>query len=375
VNNINRSLTSEIGNGATILTIPQAPLNLRNRAGITSATQIGLEWDLIPSIDQGGAAILYYSIFKAVGAGVYETLETGLTTTTYIAIDLSQGETYSFKVQSENIYGPSLDSLPTSILAAQVPDRPAAPTTSLSGTSLTVTWVAPDDRGKAIDEYTITILKSDLSTYSLELNDCDGSDPIIVGQTYCVIDVLVLRTGDFSLPWGTKVFAKVIAHNSYGYSQESAPGAGINGVLMTYPDAPTTLTEQTLSRAADSITFTWVDGQFNNGAVVTKYRVSMSDTDGLGTYSELVPLAFIKEYTASGLTAGHTYNFKVEAYNAFGYGGFSSAKSIKCATKPSKIVAPPTTSVSTRFVTIDWTTPNSNGLPITAYSIYIRKGD
>jgi len=112
----------------------------------------------------------------AIGSGQYSTLETGVTTTTYIAIDLAQGTTYSFKIQSRNIFGYSLDSLPVSILAAQVPDQPLPPTTSLSGTSLTISWTAPDNRGKAIDSYRIRILQSDLSTYSLELNDCDGSN-------------------------------------------------------------------------------------------------------------------------------------------------------------------------------------------------------
>jgi len=42
-----------------------------------------------------------------------------------------------------------------------------------------------------------------------------------------------------------------------------------------------------------------------------------------------------------------------------------------CATKPSTPIAP-TTSVSTSFVTITWTAPLGNGLPITAYSIYLR---
>jgi cellulose 1,4-beta-cellobiosidase len=181
----------------------------------------------------------------AIGTGSYSTLETGVTTTTYIAIGLTQGTTYHFKIQSRNIFGYSLDSSSVSILAAQPPD---------------IDWTAPNDRGKAIDSYRISILQSDLVTYSLELNDCDGSKAEIVAATQCVIDVLVLRSAPFSLPWGSSVYAKVIAHNSYGDSVESNPGTGSEGILMTYPDAPTTLTEVISERAADSITFTWVDG-------------------------------------------------------------------------------------------------------------------
>jgi hypothetical protein len=49
--------------------------------------------------------------------------------------------------------------------------------------------------------------------------------------------------------------------------------------------------------------------------------------------------------TASGLTAGLTYNFKVKSLNAFGYSELSQPVSILCATKPSTPVAP-TTSVT-----------------------------
>lgn len=142
---------------------------------------------------------------------------------------------------------------------------------------------------------------------------------------------------------------------------------------MTYPDAPTTLTEVISARAADSITFTWVDGQYNNGAAVTSYRVSMSE--GSGDFDVLDSEVLVRQYQATQLTPGATYNFKVEALNKFGYSVFSSTKSILCATSPSKLALAPITSVSTSFVTIDWETPTLNGLPITSYSIFIRKGD
>lgn len=74
------------------------------------------------------------------------------------------------------------------------------------------------------------------------------------------------------------------------------------------------------------------------------------------------------------MVAGLTYNFKVESLNAFGYSVLSQPVSILCATIPSQPTAP-VTSVSTSFVTITWATPVTNGLPITSYSIYIRKGD
>jgi len=49
-------------------------------------------------------------------------------------------------------------------------------------------------------------------------------------------------------------------------------------------------------------------------------------------------------YTATGLTYGLVYKFKVEAQNGFGYSDFSEEISILCASFPEKPNAP-TTSV------------------------------
>ena len=59
-------------------------------------------------------------------------------------------------------------SLPTaslSILAAEVPEQPAAPETVVSTTHVTINWTAPDARGSPILGYHIYILTSDKVTY------------------------------------------------------------------------------------------------------------------------------------------------------------------------------------------------------------------
>ncbi len=79
----------------------------------------------------------------------------------------------------------------------------------------------------------------------------------------------------------------------------------------------------------------------------------------------------MNSYTATGLTAGLIYQFKLEALNGFGYSDFSSSISILCATVPDSPVAP-RTSVVENNVIFDWDAPNSNGTPLTGYKIYIR---
>lgn len=98
VNNMGSSLTSDVGNGGVILAIPKAPLNLSDRPQITTSTQIGLIWDAVPVADNGGTAVIDYKVFMAILPNAYSTIGSGLTTTTFIAENLSPGVTYTFKV-------------------------------------------------------------------------------------------------------------------------------------------------------------------------------------------------------------------------------------------------------------------------------------
>ena len=91
--------------------------------------------------------MLSYKIMfdSGLGTSVYTTLATELTDLTYTAIGLTAGTTYAFKVYALNSVGYSLGSDPKSILAAQRPDVPSAPSTEISGNFVKVSWVAPFD--------------------------------------------------------------------------------------------------------------------------------------------------------------------------------------------------------------------------------------
>ena len=147
---------------------------------------------------------------------------------------------------------------------------------------------------------------------------------------------------------------------------------GNGAVIITYADAPQSLTETVASRASDSITLSWTSGAANGGSAVTGYRVS---SDGAtGTWAVIATGVAATSYTATGLTAGLSYKFKVEAENGFGFSAFSSSVSILCATVPSQ-PTPPSTTVVNSDVIFDWEKPNENGTPITEYKVYIRKAD
>lgn len=108
---------SSVGTGAKILTNPDAPLNLRNDPTITLATQIGIKWDI--GLKDGGSPVIDYRVtFLDPADGVFNILQSGITVTNFVATGLTAGVTYTFEVQSRNVYGYSAYSNQVQILAA-----------------------------------------------------------------------------------------------------------------------------------------------------------------------------------------------------------------------------------------------------------------
>lgn len=60
INFYGESVESDAANGATILLVPSAPVNLREDTVVTSASQLGILWD--NGISQGGSTILDYRV-------------------------------------------------------------------------------------------------------------------------------------------------------------------------------------------------------------------------------------------------------------------------------------------------------------------------
>jgi hypothetical protein len=111
------SATSQAGNGAVILRVPDPPQNLADVTSVTTSTQIGLTWT--DGTWDGGSDVVDYKISYAVGlSGTFTTLESSVSGQTYTAISLTPGEYYLFKLQARNSVGYSSYSNQVTIRAA-----------------------------------------------------------------------------------------------------------------------------------------------------------------------------------------------------------------------------------------------------------------
>ena len=82
-----------------------------------------------------------------------------------------------------------------------------------------------------------------------------------------------------------------------------------------------------------------------------------------------------KRFTATGLTTGTTYKFKVQSRNSFGTSLlYSNEIQILCGSAPNKPNAP-TITRTLNNINIGWSDPITNGSPILYYRVFIRSFD
>lgn len=90
----------------------------------------------------------------------------------------------------------------------------------------------------------------------------------------CLTPAQLLNDAPYSLPWGSSVFARVLATNIYGSSEYSVEGN--NGVIVRIPDAPINLAEDIPLRTPTELGLTWSDGSEDGGLTVLDYRINIA---------------------------------------------------------------------------------------------------
>ena len=86
-----------------------------------------------------------------------------------------------------------------------MPAKPLAPTTSVLGNKVIISWLAPDAEGATIDSYSIQI-KQKNGVFTPDISLCNGGNAGIVGLTTCTVPLLGLRASPYDLVLGDDVF-------------------------------------------------------------------------------------------------------------------------------------------------------------------------
>jgi predicted phage tail protein len=130
-----------------------------------------------------------------------------------------------------------------------------------------------------------------------------------------------------------------------------------NGTTLAAAAAPTAPRSVTATSGNQIVKLAWRVPSSNGGGAINKYRVQRARAGGSW---KTIAHRTTRSYTATGLTNGVRYYFRIAAHNRAGWGSFSAAVKAVPRTVPSA----PRTPVATpgnASVKLTWQPPSSNG--------------
>ena len=282
-NTTGTSSPSQATLSVTPLPVPGSPSNPLATAGPASAV---VTWSAPAA---GSSAVGSYTATATPGG---QTCNALAPVTTCTISGLTNGTSYTFTVMATNNAGSSPPTSPSAaVIPADVPSAPTVVTATKSDGSVVVSWSASTPNGSPVTGYAVT------------------SSPSSAGCTSTATTCTV--TG---LTNGTSYVFSVTASNGAGKSQSGvAPAVTPSGTPTTPSGLQRTDSSQTAVRLA------WSDAS-GNGATIDLYTVKtlqngQTCTAAPGTGNTCV---------VSGLSAGTTYSFEIQAHNANGSSAWSA---------------------------------------------------
>jgi len=304
---------------------PPPPLSVSATA--TSSDSITVSWSLVPEATG-------YKVYqtKINADGRYDSVYT-TTSTSYIAIGLSSGTAYYYKVSSYNNYGDS----PLS--------SPPAPATTIPG--------APDIK---VESYPPNGLKVSWSSvygatgYRVKRSRSAGGpyEPVKDTTSTSYIDIGLLS--------GTAYYYVVSSYNGSGESYPSSPDSG--KTVLPPPDIPSGLKVEPYQPDGLKASWSYVYG-------ATGYIVEHS-RNANGPY-EVVGNTTSTSYLDIGLLPATIYYYRVSAYNSSG--GSQPSPVVSGLTIPATPSDLSATAMSSSSITLTW--PSVYGA--TGYKVYYNK--
>jgi hypothetical protein len=308
-------------------------------------SQISLSWSA-PTLHS--ATISDYEIQQSTDGGTTWSAgiaHTASTATSRTITSLTNGTSYSYRIAAVTEWGYG----PFSELVTAVPlTTPGAPT-AVSGVrgnaSVSLSWSTPaSNGGSTVTDYLIEYASGGAySTFSDGLNS--NTSTTVTGLTN-----------------GTAYTFRVSAINAAGTGTASAASSAVTP--LTVPSVP-----QNLSATASNqtVVLNWGAPSATGGSSITDYVAEYS-TNGTSGWVAFGTTSTVRSETATGLTNGTLYYFRVSAVNTVGAGTATS----NVSAIPSTTASAPTSLVATRGnsqVSLAFTAGSNGGSALTDYVI------
>ncbi len=230
------------------------------------------------------------------------------------------------------------------------PTAPRSPAATPGNASVKLTWLAPSSNGGApIDKYYV-------------------QRSLVAGAPWTTVTTTTaLSATATGLTNGTHYYFRIVAHNATGFSPSSTI---VNAVPHTAPTAPRS---PAATPGNASVKLTWLAPSSNGGAPIDKYYVQRSLVAGAPWTTVTTTTAL--SATATGLTNGTHYYFRIVAHNATGFSPSSTIVNAVPRTVPTAPRSPAVTPGNQSFF-LSWTAPLSNGgAAVTGYVVeYFANG-
>jgi hypothetical protein len=116
-------------------------------------------------------------------------------------------------------------------------------TPPLADAVVVIDWKAPYDQiaayGAPITRYRVLIRQKNLQYR--ETDDCKETDIDLIQNTQCIVQIATLRAEPYNLEHGMPIYAKIVAANIIGESEQSVEGTGSEVFVPVVADAPISL--------------------------------------------------------------------------------------------------------------------------------------
>jgi len=335
---------------STPMASPTAPPQVSGTPGVG---EVRVAWTIPAS--NGGALITDYAVeFSSNGGTTWVPFNDAVTAvTTTVVTGLTNGTAYMFRVAAVTAFGTGEFSAPSALVTPRTtPGAPSDVTATAGNASVALSWTAPAvTGGAAVTDYIISFSSNGGVTWRI------ASDGTSTATTATV-------TG---LANGTTYTFRVAAANGAGAGSHSAVSSAVTP--FTVPGAPVSLTAVS---GKNSMTLSWRAPAATGGAPIIDYVVQYSVASPLAWVTLPDGIATTTSATATGLTDGVSYVFRVFAVNSAGSGPSTTPTA---PTEVLNIAAAPTgltATVGAGSAELTWEAPSTeDALHITDYLVQV----